>query len=205
MTAKEINKIANELNGNPKLDSWNFRVASSGICNSIYDALCSLNSTDDYSVNIVVYDMNAKAKSKNIRMIAEKSKFETPSDSFDKTMYMATNKNFFAVKLFNKNQTSPTILTTKEEIMEKFVFSDDKKDHPNYTQYVAVPIHCNSSNMISLLQICSYNDSYIGKTKSEISDIINNYILPFTYFALMNSKLEKALINSIKLINKEEQ
>ena len=204
ITSKEINKIANELNQNPKLDTWNFKVASSGICNSIYEALCALTGTDDFSVNVVVYDLKAKARSRNIKMIAEKSKFETPSDSFDKIMYMSTNKDFYAVKLFNKNQTSPAILTTSEEIKEKFVFSDDKKDHPKYTQYVGIPIHCDSNKMISLLQICSYNDSCIGENKSEISDIINNYILPFTYFALMNSKIEKSLINSIKLLNKED-
>ena len=137
-------------------------------------------------------------------MIAEKSKFETPSDSFDKTMYISSHKDFYAVKLFNKNKTDAAILTTKEEIMEKFVFSDEKKEHPNYTQYIGIPIHCDSNQMISLLQICAYNNSYIGENKSEISDVINNYILPFAYYALMNSKIEKSLINSIKLINKED-
>lgn len=204
-TATEINRIANDLSQKFQLEKWNYKVASKLICSAVYEILCSLTGKDDFSVNIVVYDFNAKGKSKNIKMIAEKSKFETPSDTFEKTMYMSSNKDFYAVKIFNKNLSSPTILTTSEEIKEKFVFSEDKKEHPNYTQYVGIPIHCDSNKMVSLLQICSLNDAYIGNNKKDIADIINNFILPFTYFALMNNKMEKLAINSISLINKPKE
>lgn len=204
-TASEVNKIANELNQKPQLENWNYKVSSKLICSAVYETLCSLTGKDDFSVNIVVYDFNARGKSKNIKMIAEKAKFETPSDTFEKTMYLTSNKDFYAVKMFNKNLNSPTILTTSEEIKEKFVFSEDKKEHPNYTQYVAIPIHCDSNKMVSLLQISSLNDAYIGNSKKDIIDNINNFILPFTYFALMNNKIEKLAINSISIINKPKE
>lgn len=199
-TAKEVNKIANNMDGKNQLENWNYKISCNHICNSIYELLCLLSGKDNFSVNIVLYDIKAKGKSKNIKMIAEKSKFETPSDSFDKTMYMCSNKNFYAVKLFNKNLTEPTILTTDNEIKEKFVFSDDK-DHPKYTQYVGVPIHCNSNKMVSLLQISSFDDTYIGSNKKEVADIINNYILPFTYLSLLDNKIEKLVINSVSYNN----
>ena len=43
------------------------------------------------------------------------------------------------------------------------------------------------------------------RTGKQIYDeIINNYILPFTYFALLNNKIEKGFINSISMIEKKE-
>lgn len=203
-TAKEINNIANNINGKHQLGNWNYKISCNHICNSIYEVLCLLNGKDDYSVNIVIYDIKAKGKSKNIKMIAEKSKFETPSKSFEKTMYLCSNKDFYAVKLFNKNLSEPTILTTDNEVKENFVFSDEN-EHPNYTQYVGIPIHCDSNKMMSLLQICSFNDTYIGNNKEDIVDIINNYILPFTYFSLLNNKMEKLVINSVSIANKSEE
>lgn len=203
--ASEVNKIANELKQKPKLEKWNYKVSSKLICNAVYETLCSLTGKDDFSVNIVVYDFKAKGKSKNIKMIAEKSKFETPSDTFEKTMYMSSNKDFYAVKMFNKNSNSLAILTTNEEIKEKFVFSEDKKEHPYYTQYVGIPIHCDSNKMVSLLQISSLNDAYIGTTKEDIINNINNFILPFTYLSLLNNKIEKLAINSISELNKLEE
>ena len=203
--ASEVNKIANELKQKPKLEKWNYKVSSKLICNAVYETLCSLTGKDDFSVNIVVYDFKAKGKSKKIKMIAEKSKFETPSDTFEKTMYMSSNKDFYAVKMFNKNSNSLAILTTNEEIKEKFVFSEDKKEHPYYTQYVGIPIHCDSNKMVSLLQISSLNDAYIGTTKEDIINNINNFILPFTYLSLLNNKIEKLAINSISELNKLEE
>ena len=44
---------------------------------------------------------------------------------------MSSHKDFFAVKMFNKNSPEITILTTGAEVKEKFVFSEDKTDHPN--------------------------------------------------------------------------
>lgn len=203
--ASEVNKIANELKQKPKLEKWNYKVSSKLICNAVYETLCSLTGKDDFSVNIVVYDFKAKGKSKNIKMIAEKSKFETPSDTFEKTMYMSSNKDFYAVKMFNKNSNSLAILTTNEEIKEKFVFSEDKNEHPYYTQYVGIPIHCDSNKMVSLLQISSLNDTHIGTTKEDIINNINNFILPFTYLSLLNNKIEKLAINSISELNKLEE
>lgn len=204
-TATEVNKIANELDQKPQLENWNYKVSSKLICSAVYEVLCTLTGKDDFSVNIVVFDFNAKGKSKNIQMIAEKSKYETPSDTYEKIMYISSNKDFYAVKMFNKNLNSPAILTTSEEIKEKFVFREDKKDHPNYTQYVAIPIHCDSNKMVSLLQISSLNDAYIGNNKQDIADNINNFILPFTYLSLMNNKIEKLAITSLSTINKTKE
>lgn len=205
-SADAINVISNNLMSNTaKLDNWNYKIMCTGICNGIYETICLITGSDDFSVNIVVYDTKAKGKSKNIKMIADKSKYETHPDTFEEKIYMSSHKDFFAVKMFNKNSPEITILTTGVEVKEKFVFSEDKTDHPNYSQYIGVPIHCSGKQMISLLQICAFNDSKIESSKEQIMGIVNRYILPFTYFALLNNKIEKGFINSISLLEKDEQ
>ena len=95
------------------------------------------------------------------------------------------------------------ILTTKEEVNEKFVYIDE--EHPEYCQYIGIPIVCAGNKMICLLQICAFKNDKIANTKSEIMDIIMTYILPFTQFALMNYKVEKGFISSFSVIDKLEE
>lgn len=204
-SADSINIISNNLvSKTAKLDNWNYKIMCAGICNGIYETICLITGSDDFSVNIVVYDTKAKGKAKNIKMIADKSKYETHPDTFEEKINMSSHKDFFAVKMFNKNSPEITILTTGTEVKEKFVFSENKSNHPNYSQYVGIPIHCSGKQMISLLQICAYNDSKIEESKEKIMEIVNRYILPFTYFALLNNKIEKGFINSISILEKDE-
>ena len=84
-------------------------------------------------------------------MIADKGKYETHPDTFKRKIYLSSNKEFYAVKMFKKNSPEITLLITGEEVKEKFVFSDDKKEHPNYTQYVSIPIHCSGKDRKSVV------------------------------------------------------
>lgn len=204
--AESINDISNSLlKKQAKLDNWNYKTVCTGICNGIYETLCLCsNGCSDFSVSIMLYDTNSSKKSKSIRMIAQKGKYEGHPDIFDEPLYLSRDKNFYAVKMFNKKHPEISILTTSEDINKNFVFSDNGKDHPKYSQYVGVPIQCSGKQMISLLQICAFDNSKIADTKEEIMEIVNNCILPFSYFALLNNKIEKGFINSISMIEKED-
>lgn len=204
--ADSINTISkNILVNKAKLDNWNYAQVCNVICNAIYELLCLISGESKFYVNIMLYDTKAKGKSKNIKMIAHKGKYEGDPDTFGKPLNMNTYKDFYAVKMFKKNSPQISILTTSEDIKEKFVFSSDKTEHPNYTQYVGVPIHCSGNQMLSLLQICSFDNTKIGNNKEEIMQMVNDYILPFTYFALLNNKIEKGFMNSISLLQKENK
>lgn len=199
--AEKVNYIANSLlTKQTKLDNYNYKTVCTGICNGIYETLCLLSGYSNISVSVMLYDVNAKSRSKNIRMIAEKGEYENHPDIYDTPLYLNKSKDFYAVKLFKKNSPDISILTTANEIDKNFVFSDNTKEHPKYNQYIGVPIFCSGHQMISLLQICAFNNSKIGNTKEEIMTIVNKYILPFTYYALLNNKVEKGFINSISMI-----
>ncbi len=174
-----------------------------GVCRGIYEALCIYTGQEDFSVNVMLYDVNEKGKKRNIRMIAQKGRYEKQPKIFDTPLNLKTDKDFYAVKMFNRNSPDISILTTSSEIDKNFVFSDEG-DHPKYSQYVGVPIHCSGNQMISLLQICALNDSKIAEGKDDIMEMINKYILPFAYFALLTNKIEKGLLNGMSIVKESK-
>lgn len=204
-SADSINSISRQvLNGNRTLDIWNFKKVATGICNGIYRLLCEICAPyDDFTVNIMLTDVTAKGKKRNITMIAHKGKYEKYPGKFEEKLYFDKNNTFYAVKVCCSNNTDIRILTTKEEVNEKFVYVDE--DHPEYSQYVGIPIVCTGNKILCLLQICSFKDNKIAETKAGIVDIISKYILPFTNYALLTYKVEKGLISGFSVIEKMEE
>ena len=203
-SSNSINEVSkNVLVGRRILDIWNFKKVCTGICNSVYDLLCEIcKPYDDFTVNIVLDDVTATGSKKNVTMIAHKGKYAKYPGKFEEKMYYTKNATFYAIKLFKSKSTDIKILTTKEEVNEKFVYIDE--EHPEYSQYIGIPIVCAGNKMICLLQICAFKNNRIANTKSEILDVIMTYILPFTQFALMNYKVEKGFISSFSVIDKLE-
>lgn len=204
-SANSINTVANNiLDGKRRLETWSFKRVATTICDSVYNILCEACSPqDNFGVNIMLYDMTVKAaKRKNIIMIAHKGKYQDRPGKFEEKIYFASNPSFYAVKLFKQNRHKVKILISPEEINEKFVYMDD--EHPSYCQYVGIPIVCSGNQMISLLQICTFDNCKIAESKEEISKIVAKYIFPFSHYALLAYKIEKSLINSLSIIEKME-
>ena len=134
-------------------------------------------------------------------MIAHASKFGNTPDIYGNPIFFRSNSEFYAVKLFKKNKHEPDVLIDKNEINEKFIYKDES-NHPDYSQYIAIPIHCNGSDMLSLLQIISLGESKFGETKSEITRKINKYLLPYIRLGLLSYKYEKVLLASGYLVEK---
>lgn len=203
-SSTSINDLSKKiLDGKAVLDIWNFTKVATGLCSSIYDVLCAVCSdNDELEINILLDDVTASKNKRNYTMIAYKGKFAQYPSKFQKQMYYKDNKTFHATSLFSKNNSDICILTTKEEVNEKFVYNDS--DHKKYNQYIGIPIVCSGNNMISLLQICSFGNYKIADTKEEVLEIVKTYILPFTQFGLLNYKVEKAFLSSFKMLDKQE-
>ena len=204
-SSKCLNDISkNILKGDRTLELWNFKKSATGVCNSIYNLLCNLCTPyDDFTVNIMLVDPMEKGRKKNITMIAHKGKYEKYPDKFGEKLYFEKNKTFYAVKLCKSEKNDIRILTTKAEVDEKFVYVDE--EHPQYNQYVGIPIVCNKNQILCLLQICALGDNKIADSKAVILEIVKKYILPFTYYSLLTYKMEKCMVSSFATMDKEEE
>lgn len=204
-SSTSLNKVShNILNEDTTLEVWNFKKVATGICNSIYSLLCEIcKPCDDFTVNIMLADPTAKGTKRNITMIAHKGKYENYPGKFEEKLYFNKYSTFYAVKVCMSNKTDIRILTSREEVNEKFVYIDE--EHPEYSQYIGIPIVCTGNKIICLLQICSFGQNKIADSKAEILKIVAQYIFPFVHYALLSYKMEKCLISSFSIINKEEQ
>ena len=203
ISADDINTTANKIKKDNiiSLDFWNFKKECKWICEKVLGIIeqISING-DEFAVSIFQLNPLTKGKSKGITMIAHSSKHAHTPDVYETPLTYRKNSDFYAIKLFKKDKHEPTVLIDKHEINEKFIYKDD--NHPNYSQYVAIPIYCNGNEMLSLLQIVAFENSKIGHTKSDITDKINKYIFPYTQLGLMMFKYEKSLLNSGYIVEK---
>lgn len=204
-SSKNLNEVSkNVLSGNRTLDIWNFKRVATGICSSVYSLLCDVCSPyDNFTVNIMLSDITATGKKRNITMIAHKGKYETYPGKFEEKLYFDKNNTFYAVKLFKDNKTDIKILTTKEEVNEKFVYVEE--EHPEYSQYVGIPVVCSGNKIICLLQICAFGDHKIGETKEDVLKVVTEYIMAFSQYALLAYKAEKSLVSGFSIISKMEE
>lgn len=203
-SSNSLNRMShNILKGDTTLELWNFKKVATGICNSIYNLLCEICSPcDDFTVNIMLADSTASGQRRNITMIAHKGKYEKYPGKFEEKLYFNKYNTFYAVKVCKSNKTDIRILTSKEEVNEKFVYVDE--DHPEYSQYVGIPMVCSGNKIICLLQICAFGNNKIAETKADILKIVSQYIFPFTHYALLTFKVEKSLVSSFSIIDKKE-
>ncbi len=203
-SANDINITANNIQKNNivSLDNWNFKKECKWICEKVLSIITNLSiNGDEFVVSIFQLNPLAKGKSKSITMIAHSSRFGNTPDIYEKPLSFRKNSEFYAVKLFKRNKHEIDVLIDKKEVNEKFIYKDEN-NHPDYSQYIAIPIHCSGNDMLSLLQIIAFGDSKIGQTKNEITQKINKYIFPYTQLGLMAYKYEKALLAGGYLVEK---
>ncbi len=202
--ANDINTTANNIKKSNKimLDNWNFKKECNWICEKVLSIVSDLSiEGDDFVVSIFQLNPLSKGKSKSITMIAHAGKFGNTPDIYGVPLSFRRNSEFYAVKLFKKSKHEIDVLIDKNEVNEKFIYKDEN-NHPDYSQYIAIPIHCNGNDMLSLLQIIAFGESRLGRTKSEITQKINKYLFPYTQLGLMAYKYEKALLASGYLVEK---
>lgn len=203
-SAEDINTTANNIKNteNISIDVWNFKKSCKWICEKLLGVVEELaEEGSDFAVSVFQADPIKTGKAKGITMIAHSSKYGSTPDVYETALTYRKNPDFYAVKLFRKGNHEPTVLINKNEVNEKFIYKNENA-HPDYSQYVAIPIHCNGNEMLSLLQIVAFGDSKIGKTKSEITDKMNKFVFPYTQLGLMTYKYEKSILNSGYLVEK---
>lgn len=204
-SSDSLNKTsAHLLEGNWKLELWNFKKVATGICSSVYGLLCEVcKPYDDFTVNIMLADPTATGKKRNITMIAHKGKYEKYPEKFEEKLYFDKYSAFYAVKVCKSNKKDIRVLTTREEVNEKFVYIDE--EHPEYSQYIGIPIVCSKNKIVCLLQICSFGNDKIAESKADIMKIVMRYLYPFTQYALLAYKIEKSLISSFSAIDNKKK
>ncbi len=191
---KVIKSIVEKSSAN--LELWNFDEACFWVCKNMYDTLCQIGNGKDFEI---LYDRLDERKNQEIYVYTNSF---ANKDMKRPTVYnQKRNKNdhkYHDIELFRKNESETEVIIGKEEIDKVFEHEDHDKRNRNkdkYNQYIAIPVFCNDDKMIGLFEIVCLNKTYIAETEDEVREIISRYFIPYTYFALLLNKLEKALIS----------
>ena len=65
--------------------------------------------------------------------------------------------------------------------------------------YVGIPVFCDDDKMVGLLEIVGLDDTkFRCKSKDEVEEIVNKFLVPYANVFLLLQKLEKALLAGTK-------
>ena len=211
ISAKQTNMKIHEIEEQGKIfcDNWNFDIASSLVCQQIYDQvirhICENNGYNgiaDIEVEYVSLVESKQKKNRKPKTLIKLCGFYHPSRQ-NPSLYGVKretkqkgkdNKLYHDGMLFEKKKNSTDILMTKEEIAAEFTSLADRND---YCQYIGIPVFCdtvsNGNKMVGLLEIVCHNDCYLADNRDDIKKYVDFYLSPYISLLLLLFKNDKAL------------
>ncbi len=212
ISQREINDLSKQIisNNNLELLNWNFESISNYICKDVYNILSKISKFGkDISVNIYIRTKKKVGKRTQdcIRMIAHCGGSNSIPTILYSDIILSKKKDYQYAKLFLGNNPKIVVYPTEEEIKKNFGYNGNPSKYDGeYSQYIGIPISCSAGYILSSLEIIAHHGTMIAETKTEILEIINNYIIVYRNYALLTHKIEKGLkAKRVENISKEEE
>lgn len=200
-TSNDVNSAIHDIleKGVYELKIWNFDKACMLTCSHLYSLLTQLSrGNKDFAVAYIRLEENNKPENE-IRMSGfANQNMHTPS-IFGKRRRFDNDddRNYHDVDLFKSGKSDIEIIMGRDKINDIFSYStkESRKQNKNkYNQYIAIPVICDDTKMVGLLEIVSLNDCKLASTEKEVMELASKYFVPYSYIMLLLHKLEKALI-----------
>lgn len=184
--ASDVNSLIHSIidEGRFNLKIWNFDKACMSVCKHIYNLLGHLSGGDkDFGVAYIRLVEDVKPETE-IRMNAFANRNMMKPSIFDKKRRIDEDSgmNYHDVDLFRLGKADIDIRIGKEEINNVFSYTRKESREENkkkYNQYIAIPVFCNDSKMIGLLEIVCLNGAKLGSTKNEVEEVASKYFVPY--------------------------
>lgn len=196
-SAKGSNKVIKSIveKKSADLQLWSFDEACSWMCKNMYDTLCEIGYGKEFEV---VYDRldESEKPEKNIYTNAYANQNMSRPTVYNQRRSIEKH-SYHDIELFRRNESGIEVILGSDEIDKCFEHENSAKRNRNkdkYNQYIAIPVFCNDDKMVGLVEIVCLNRTYLAESEDEIKELVSRYFAPYTYFALLLNKLEKALI-----------
>ena len=211
LSSKQTNLKIHEIIEQGKIfcDNWNFEIASSLLCEQIYNhVVCHICENTEYTGNVdieVEYVSLIELSTKKRRKRTDQIKLcgyyhpSRPNPSIYRKIRSVNQKGtdgkpFHDGTLFAEKKNAISILMTKEDVEDKF--GSLAVDH-DYSQYIGIPVFCDTANgdnkMVGLLEIVCHNNSNISSDEDRIRECIDLYLSTYASVFLLLFKNDKAL------------
>lgn len=198
-SATEINTTIHNITSSGKIDLqiWSFDKASNWICKEIYNLLCDLHgNSKDFSVGYIRLNESIKPET-DIYMSAYANKNMQKPTIFGKNRKITDPHGYHDTELFKINKSDIEIILGNDKINEVFIYENNERQRKNrkkYSQYIAIPVFCDDTKMIGLLEITCLKETVLANNENELEELVAKYLVPYSYIMLLLHKLEKALL-----------
>lgn len=199
--ASEVNAVIHGIieKGDFNPHVWSFDKACMLTCKHLYNLLVQLSSGDkDFGVAYVRLeeDQNPEVE---IRMngFANQNMLKPSIYNQRRRIDINNANDYHDVELFRKGKSDIEIIIGHEKIDEAFSYTQKQSriDNKNkYNQYIAIPVFCDDTKMVGLLEIVCFNETNLGIDEREVKEIASKYFVPYSYLLLLLHKMEKAIL-----------
>ncbi len=194
--ASSLNLCIHDFQTNSKINEklWNYKKACYQLCSIVYLAVCDLTNNKNCEISYV--RLNEK-KSGEISMFAYQNKAQQSPKllNIKRNFLNKDNTQYFDMKMFDDSINETKVLYGSAMINNHFYRSpDERKEKPHkYNQFIGIPVFCDNSKMVGLLEITCFNDCSLGEDAEIVKDIADRYFVPYANLFLLLHKIEKAL------------
>lgn len=200
-SASDVNAVIHSIKEKGNFDKaiWNFDKACMLVCAQLYDLLGNLSGGQkDFGVAYIRLEEDVSPEVE-IRMsgFANQNMHKPSIYGKKRRIDIDDDRNYHDVDLFRLGKADIEIVLGHDKINDIFSYSTKevrKKNKEKYNQYIAIPVFCNDTKMVGLLEVVCLNETSIGSTEKEVMELASKYFVPYSYLMLLLHKLEKAVI-----------
>lgn len=177
--------------------TWDFDKACRGVCDTIYHAISGATHCNSFEVAYVKLLENGIDQD-SVELVAFSNEAHRHPSTYRKmrSFKETSSTKYHDLELFSRNIPDIDIIICETDLIPEFAFLSTESRNRNtgrYKQYIAIPVFCHNSKMVGLLQVACFQKGGLGKTKEELEELANKYLVPFANYILLLFKLEKAL------------
>ncbi len=202
-----INSFANNVrnNGYVSNKSWDKIKYIDSICvccRNIIEQYCNKVDNSNVLVSYISYtkDINGDEW---VYMISHSNPISLRPEACKKKVKLNECVYHYA-DLIKSGFSDMEIALDNNEIQRIFKKVSINTDLSKYTQYVAIPLYCNSGNLLGIFQIVTKNGYIIEDKKEQMERFITDNIMPLSNLIILTDKIYKGLYINPTDIKKEE-
>lgn len=194
--ASDIRTCINKISATKKIDLniWSFKKSSRTICEHIYNNISQLGNSKKYEVAYIRLIESGNEDHVEMVGFANQNKHQ-PTVFGIKRRFKNINLHqaYHDLCLFSKASADTDIAMGADEINK--IFIQNKGTTGKRFLYIGIPVFCDNSKMVGLLEIVGLDDTMLGcVSKEEIEEVTNKCLVPYAGVFLLIHKMERALL-----------
>lgn len=198
-TSEKMNIGAKSIRDHASIsdETFNLKMQYCSICDSIYRVLKKV-STGKKEVSVIYVALEEDGLNSNIRTIGYSGNPSYAPRNMNVLRNIHDEDCYFDAKLFKSDLRAIKVISGSENIDMVLTIKDKEKNSARFSEFVCIPVICDSQKMIGLLQVFVREGTYLKPDITELQDFSNRYLEHFAQMFLLATKVRKALYVSPK-------